>query len=998
MAQEAYNEKNIVQDPSIEELVKLGYTHIDGSTISTNIDDGDRKTERDVILHKVLSESIRRINPWITDENQEKVVREISNIQKPTLIEANELFWKMLVRYISVDQDLGQGRKGQTVKVVDFENLNNNVFHVVDELAIRGDGPRPIRTDILLYVNGIPLVVIECKSPTISDPIDEAIDQLRYYANTRGSAEPEGAQKLFFYNAIMIADCRDHCYLGTITSSPKYFLPWKDTFPYYKNELGNDPKAQKIVNHCVLRPEALLDIIQNFTVFDREDGTIIKKIPRYQQYRAVMKSVDRVLTGEDRLAKGGVVWHTQGSGKSLTMVFLAQKFRSHKELQKYKMVFITDRTSLDDQLSGTMERCQDETVLRAKSVKDLKELLKKDASDLITGMLQKFQENDFEEMQELNTSDKILILVDEAHRGQFKSLASNMRVALPNAPIIGFTGTPLVKDDKQRNIMGEYIDVYTIEQAVGDGATVQIIYEGRESKTKVTGDNLETLFEMHFSDRTPEERDAIVKKYGREQAVLEAPSRIEEICKDIIEHYNSKIKPDGFKAQLVVGSRRAAVLYHQAMNRLKGPESAVIISGNHKDDAFYTPYTDSVKQKEQIRKFKEPLDKDTLSFLIVKDKLLTGFDAPIEQVMYIDRKLREHSLLQAIARVNRTRKGKHCGYIVDYYGLTDYLEDALRMFSSEDIRGALVPLKEEIPKLETRHRRVLSYFNDTDLADIDGCVLRLKDEKIRAEFERDFKKFLSSMNIILPDPSASSFISDMKKLGKINLSARNRYRVPQLGIKDAGEKVREIIDQHIISEGVDPKIPPVELFSSDFVKSLDNIKDPESKACEIEFAIRSHIRSNFEDDPAYYRKLSEKLKEILEKRRGHWDELLELLKELRNGIETDRTQLADDLGLSELELPFYNALEELILKKYPEKSENVKLKAELVSITTKLVQVLQDASKIVGFIGKPEKVKKAKREIKHALMAAQEFNGEDRLLITRITEEFMNLVKRKFTK
>src|SRR5690554_6898941 len=245
----------------------------------------------------------------------------------------------------------------------------------------------------------------------------------------------------------------------------------------------------------------------------------------------------------------------------------------------------------------------------------------------------------------LNESDNILILVDEAHREHFKSLASNIRTALPNAPIIGFTGTPLIKEEKQNKAMGEPIDTYTIEEAVADGATVQIIYEGRESKTKVTGDNLEKLFEVYFSDKTPEERDKIVQRYGREQAVLEAPKRIKEVCKDLVEHYKSKIMPDGFKAQIVVGSRRAAILYHQALKELDAPESAVIISGSHNDDSFYTPYTDQSEQGNLIERFKKPLEKDPLCFLIVKDKLLTGFDAPIEQVMYIDRKLREHTLL-----------------------------------------------------------------------------------------------------------------------------------------------------------------------------------------------------------------------------------------------------------------------------------------------------------------------------------------------------------------
>lgn len=998
METENYTEIEKVQNPSIEDLKTLGYQHIRGSDLSIDLDDGDRKTERDVVLHKVLSESLKKINPWMDDDNLDNALRTITNIQKASLLEANEYVWKLLVSHFSIEKDLGEGRKGQTVKIIDFDNLDNNVYHVVDELTVRGDGKSPIRADIVLYINGIPLVVIECKSPYISDPLEEAIYQLRRYANTReDQSEPEGAERLFYYNALMIADCRDQCHIGTITSTAKHYLPWKDTYPYKEGELGEDPTPQKIVNHCVLRPQALLDILRSFTVFEPEEGRVVKKTPRYQQYRAVLKCMNQVLTGEDRLSKGGYVWHTQGSGKSLTMVFLIQKFRNHPELKGYKLVFITDRTSLDKQLSNTMERCQDETVNRVKSVKDLKESLANNSSDIITAMLQKFQERELEEMPVLNESEKILILVDEAHRGHFKGLASNIRKALPNAPIIGFTGTPLLKDEKQNKAMGDPIDTYTIEQAVEDGATVQIMYEGRESKTKVTGDNLEKLFELYFADTPPEDRDRIISKYGREQAVLEAPKRIKEVCKDLLEHYTTKIMPDGFKAQIVVGSRRAAILYHKALNELGAPKSAVIISGSHNDDTFYTPYTDQAKQASLIEDFKKPLDQSPLAFLIVKDKLLTGFDAPIEQVMYIDRKLREHTLLQAIARVNRTKSGKDCGYIVDYYGLSDYLDEALSMFTKTDVKGAFVPLKEELPKLEARHKRVLAYFEGVKISDIDECVLKLKDDQIRAEFERDFKKFLTSMNIIVPDKMASPFIGDMKKLGKINHAARNRYRAPQLGIKDAGAKVQQMIDEHISSEGIDPKIPPVELFSPKFIQTVEQIKDPRTQACEIEYAIKSHIKINFDEDPVYYKKLSERLNEILQKHHENWEELALKLHEMREDEKTNRQKQAQDLGLSEVEYSFYNALKDGVIEQLPDKAQNVVLTAELVSLTKSLVSSLEKASSIVDFFSKRNEVKKAEREIKHTLMDAKEFDGTDTLLINKITEQFMSLVKKKMS-
>ena len=256
------------------------------------------------------------------------------------------------------------------------------------------------------------------------------------------------------------------------------------------------------------------------------------------------------------------------------------------------------------------------------------------------------------------------------------------------------------------------------------GALFKLSYEGRESKTKVTGDSLDTLFNMYFSDSTEEDRNQIIQKYGKELAVLEAPKRIEMIAADILKHYRGKIQPEGFKAQIVTASRRAAILYKQALDRLRGPESAVIISGRHNDEAFFKSHTDKLKQKELIKRFKKSMNEDQLSVLIVKDKLLTGFDAPIEQVMYIDRKLKDHTLLQAIARVNRPKgEKKKYGFIVDYYGLSDYLQEALEVFSSNDIKGTLQPLKNEIPKLEARHARVIKYFKGIDPLG-HGCLRR----------------------------------------------------------------------------------------------------------------------------------------------------------------------------------------------------------------------------------------------------------------------------------
>lgn len=547
-------------------------------------------------------------------------------------------------------------------------------------------------------------------------------------------------------NQLMVSTCRDQAKVGTISSSAQHYGDWKDAYPFTDADIlgmatrqpqrpeggfsvqdvpspaylanaqaiaygaangSSGVTAQQRLLAGMFSPASFLDLIQNFTVYEAVEGRLIKKVARYQQYRAVNKVIHQLKAGKTRKEKSGVVWHTQGSGKSLTMVMLAVKMRRDPELQQYKLVFVTDRTQLDTQLSATFRDAQNETVYNATSVAKLRELLAKDSSDIVTAMVQKFQEAEAESAQgdpdkaftDLNPSDKIIVLADEAHRTQFGNLAATINAALPNAPKIGFTGTPLLKAQKMGQAFGGYIDEYKINEAVDDGATVRIIYEGRQVQTDVVGDSLDALFEEYFKDCTDDEKREIKKKYGVERAVREAPARIRWVCLDLLKHYREHIQPNGFKGMIVVGSRYAATLYKQTLDELGAPPSEVIISGNHNDEPIYAPYTDPTKQKQAIKGFTQPLDEDPTAFLIVKDMLLTGFDAPIAQVMYIDRSLKDHTLMQAIARVNRTYKGKEAGFVVDYYGLSDHLTEALELFSSEDTQGTYYTLKDEIPKL-----------------------------------------------------------------------------------------------------------------------------------------------------------------------------------------------------------------------------------------------------------------------------------------------------------
>jgi type I restriction enzyme R subunit len=990
----AADEFDKVELPALEQLQGLGWTFIDGAKLAPDVTD-ERGSFKDVVLEKTLTDNLKRLNPWINDQNLRKVVRDLVLIPHGTLIEANHSIWRNLTDYVSVIQDLGKGNKGQTVKIIDFDNPDANEFVCVNQFKVSGLNQNVI-PDITLFVNGLPLAVIECKSPYITNPMETGIDQLMRYANLRNPGHNEGAEKLFHYNQMMVCTHRDKARVGTITSRMEHFLEWKDPYPLKVSDLGANPTSQDILIASLFSKANFLDLIQNFTVFEPVDGRTLKKLARYQQFRAVHKTIERLKTGKAPKDKSGVIWHTQGSGKSLTMVFLTIKMRRDEDLRDYKLVFLTDRTQLDNQLTSTFTKAQDETVYNAGSVKELKELLSKDSSDVVTAMVQKFQETADElEFPVLNESDRIIVLADEAHRTQYGTLAAAINTALPNAPKIAFTGTPLIKSQKTSNVFGSYIDTYTIEQAVRDGATVQILYEGREAQVKVTGDSLDSLFDEYFADKSDEEKTAIKKKYGTTQAILEAPQRIRRVCIDILKHYREHIQPNGFKAMIVTSSRNAAVIYKEQMDKLGGPESAVIISGDHNDEKRFWDYTDGSMHKRQIEDFKKPLGngvgQSNLSILIVKDMLLTGFDAPIVQVMYLDRKLSDHTLLQAIARVNRTNKNKFCGYIVDYYGLSDYLTEALEMFSTEDVEGALKDLKEEIPKLKAAHTRVMKHFDGLDLDDLDSCILSLEDEGKRQTVETDFQRFSKQMDIILPDPAANPFVRDLKQLGKIILGARNLFRDEQLNIAGAGEKVRQLIEEHVVGTGVDPKIPPIDLLASDFKEKLGQHKSPRAQAAEIEHAIKHHIKIKLDEDPEYYKTLSDRLNDIIRKNEEKWDELVQLLLYFRENIESERRQGAEDLGLTETEFAFHNILMAELTNSLGEQAIDEATHDKVKAVVKSLVEMMDEASQIIGFFEKWDEQKRVKRDIKRAIIA--EF---DEALVKPVTERFMELAKSKF--
>lgn len=986
-----------VERPFVEQLMALGWRHVGG-----DLDDPARSGRDDftqVIQEVALRCQLRALNldqagqPWLDEDRLSQAVGAITRIPAHRLMEANQAATELLLRGLTVEGLPGwDGGRGQTIHFIDWAHPERNEFTVVNQYRVDcppgySRGKAFIVPDLVLLVNGIPLVVVECKSPSVPEPLAEAVDQLRRYSNQRRSSgevdDNEGNEPLFHTNQLLIATSFDEARVGSVGAAFRHYAAWKTvvgpdgqgTEAEVAGSLGKAHLSeQERLVAGLLRPAHLLDVVRHFMLFMSADGQTVKSVCRYQQYRAVNRAIHRLRTGKTRRQdgehdrRGGIVWHTQGSGKSLTMVFLMRKLRTDPLLRRMKVVVVTDRHDLERQLSDTAT-LTGQNVLRATSANDLKRHLRRQGPDIVFGMIQKQRGGDAAgepglraedlpraavrepaPVEVLNEDEAILVLVDEAHRGQAGDLQATLLAGLPNCARIGFTGTPILMGDKKRTheIFGEFIDRYTIREAEADGAIVPILYEGRTAEGAVKdGANLDDLFEDLFREHTPEELEAIKAKYATKGQIFEAPGLIRDKARDMLRHYVTHILPNGLKAQVVAYSRLAVVRYLDAFvaardallaeadslnpedkalddealctrppavraqvqawrwrEVLRRVEFAPIISGSNNDDPAWRQWTDSTAQEQRINRFKQPLlhadpaKADPLAFLIVKSMLLTGFDAPVEGVMYLDRPIREAELLQTIARVNRTGHGKQFGIVVDYYGLAHHLKEALNVYAEDDIDGALQSLKDEIPVLRDRHLRVVDLFRSRgidSLGDTEACVEALADERLRAEFAVKLKAFLGTLDVVLPRPEGLPFAPDAKKLAFIYARARNRYRdTPVLG-KDVGAKVRKLIDDHVVSMGVDPKIPPVSLTDADFGTKLAREPNDRAKASEMEHAIRAHIREHLDQDPVAYRKLSERLRDVLAELGEQWDELSKVLQGLVDEIRAGHVAPDDRL-------------------------------------------------------------------------------------------------------
>jgi type I restriction enzyme R subunit len=1037
------NEYTEVELPLLSQLVNMGWSHVQGSKWEPSA--SGRETFRDVVLSGHLRAALRRINidddgqDWLDESRIAQAESALLRIPAVKLLEANREVTSLLLTGATVDGiETRDGGRGQTVHYIDWRHPERNEFLAINQFRVDepgGQAHKYVVPDIVLFVNGIPLVVIECKSPYITEPAGEAIDQLQRYSNQRARVrEDEGSERLFHFNQFVIATYFDKAMVGTFTSEGEHFAEWKEVEPVSRDvvagELGkafSELSSQEVLVAGMLRPAHLLDLVRNFTLQMAIEGRTVKIIGRYQQFRAVHRSVERLMTGKTRVEdgefdrRGGIVWHTQGSGKSLTMVFLIRKMRTIPALRRFKVVAVTDRTDLQRQLSDTAA-LTGETVEVGRSVAEVKNLLARPGPGLVFAMIQKYREVDadlageskgikrsLEEREPfglLNESDAIVVLVDEAHRSHSNNLHANLLSALPNCARIGFTGTPIIMGEKKRTheIFGEFIDTYTIRESEADGATVPILYEGRTTKGAVTeGRDLDEVFEDIFAERTVEELEAIKGRWATKGNVLEAPKMIEAKARDMLRHYVDVVMSNRFKAQVVATSRLAAVRYRQgflaardemvgeiekldpsqrtpqAIDRagelptklarlvrasvllplIKSLDFVPVISGGHNDHPSWLQWSDEDKHKKNIDAFKLPLgtvsatepgNVSPVAFLIVKSMLLTGFDAPVEQVVYLDRSIKEAELLQAIARVNRTASGKNVGYVVDYYGVGEHLKEALAAYSSDDLEGLLHSIADELPKLADRCQRVRNLFLERGVGhfdvedDVEACVAALEDERLRAVFEVTLKQFLTTLDIVMPRPESLPFNRDAKFFGMVQLRARRRYREGDtFDVSLYGDKVRNLIDDHVLALGIDQKIPPVSITAPDFRSKVGGLRTDRAKASEMEHAVRYHIRKHFDEDPAHYAKLSEKLDKILEALREQWDQLALALSDLVD--EALKGRQADSTGLDpKTEAPFYGLLGQELEAEATDRSELVLQDAPPAELPPAQAAVLRDAT------------------------------------------------------
>ena len=1000
----SFREDHISQIPALQMLQKLGYKYLSPAE-AENFRGG--KTSN-VILEDILRKQLKVINSdkrisstrttYISDSNIENGIRALKELpMNEGYIAACETAYNLITLGKAFEQSFDGDKKSITLQYIDWNNINNNVFHVTEEFSVmRSNSKDHYRPDLVLFINGIPLCIIECKRPDKKEPLAQAISQhLR-------SQQDVGIRSLYLYAQILLSIATQEASYATNATPEKFWAKWvekaiengeltidneklaalkntplsseqkrtlfSERYRYvrdYFDELDKETievtiQDQYLYNIC--RPDRLMDIIFNFIVFD--DGE--KKIARYQQFFAVKKSMKRILEIKDGRRRGGVIWHTQGSGKSLTMVMLAQAIAMDKTIKNPKIVLVTDRTDLDRQITGTFRKCG-KFVENATTGQRLVELLESKSDAVVTTIINKFTAAMKKITKPLESKD-IFVLVDEGHRTQHGTFNIEMQKTMPNACFIAMTGTPLFKKDKNTSErFGGLIDTYAVDQAVKDKAVVPLLYEGRLAVQNVNVNPIDTFFGMVAEPLNDSQRADLKKKYSRADQLNSAEQKMYSIAWDISLHFRNNWQGTPFKAQLVCDKKINAIKYKEFLDQIGYVTSEVLISPIDEREGEDSAYEKSNERENRfwsrmmgehgnsrtydnniINRFKNNMDPE---IIIVVDKLLTGFDEPKNTVLYLTRNLQGHKLLQAIARVNRVYHDKEFGYIVDYYGVIENLDDALLMYSSleefenEDLIGTLININEEIKKLPQKHSELWDLFKSVkNKRDAEAYQLILKDEAVRvvfyeklAAFAKGLKLALSSMEYHkqVDEKTKDQYKVDLAFFLKLRQAVISRYS-DEIDYKKYEGQIQKLIDTHVTTDKIEIITKLVNIFDQEeFQHEVENTTGKAAKADKIASRTSKHISEKMEEDPAFYKKFSQMLKDAIaeyEAKRIDETQYLNRVNEIMNSVlaHTD-TDIPIELENKDVAKAFYG----LTLESLDEKLQDSEVKKK-ISVETAL--------------------------------------------------------------
>ena len=1025
------NEFNHAEDPARRLLERLGWRYVSREALASERGDG-----REVLLKGRLTRALLRLNDWMTDDQAQRVISDLERVDAIGMAR-NRRVHEYLTYGMSMTVDTPHGRETPDVRFFDFDDPTGglNEFVVTTQFRVRRgnergnleNDERMVIPDLVLFVNGIPLVVMEAKSPSLMDVWKHnAVRQLRRYQEAGPEWRGRGAPGLFHYNLLCVAHCGAAAAYAGIGAPESAYFEWKSVMPHSDDEVRHrfdvDPQGQAQLIVGLLSPDTLLDILRDYVVFEPESGRLVKKLPRYQQYRAVCSALERIRSGRKPEDRGGVVWHTQGSGKSLTMLWLATKLRRAPRLSNSTIVVVTDRKQLDRQISETFRSCGFPDPEQASSSRDLRRLLTTGAGRTIMTTIQKFEEAltvDEGELDLLNLSDDVVVMVDEAHRTQYGTLGARMSKALPNATLIGFTGTPIDKGFERSTMrrFGSLIDAYTIPQSVADGATVPIYYEARLPELAIEGpDTLDRLFDALFGDETDEVQARIRKRYANKETVAEAEKRIERIALDIAEHFRAKVRTNGFKAQVVAPSRAAALRYSDYLNDF-GLKAYPIITTSANDGAEFSEAR-ALNQEQVTSAFVDPDGEPEI--LVVVDMLLTGFDAPVEQVLYLDRTLREHGLLQAIARVNRrfshkwegVPTEKQHGLVVDYHGVSRDLEEALSTFEWPDVQDSMRQLEEDpADVIESAAVRAESYFKGRDLGNTWECVAVFAPDAatggnfkadVFERFNADYRQFSWLMDRFLPDPRALHYVDRLARLTEIRAYVRAQFLRENADVDwtEIGAKVKRLIDARIGAD-VREMMKPVSILDSDFEQKIAALPHDDVRASIMEHALRAQITERIGENPAFYERLSAQLRRIIEDLHNRLIDSAEASRRyaaLRDQIRSE-ADIAAQHGLSPVSYAIYE-----LLDGRPDEADSVRaigeetptyqpdLDDELKSVAKTAEGVIDRYVVVIDWQTNLEVQRQMRRDIKRELRPKLRYS-EDRL--DGLANQIVDLARRR---